>query len=63
MSVYASAILIKLLHGVGPGHGWPVAVMYFLQRRRRTWLGLLTSSILAAFHFISSVAVVVVFLH
>ncbi len=62
MSVYLSAILIGLLHGVEPGHGWPVAVAYSLQRERRTWFGLVTSSILAFFHLISSLAVVGVFL-
>ncbi len=62
MSVYLSAILIGLLHGVEPGHGWPVAVVYSLQRERRAWFGLLTSSILAFFHLISSLAVVLVFL-
>ncbi len=62
MSVYLSAILIGLLHGVEPGHGWPVAVVYSLQRKRQTWFGLLTSSILAFFHLISSLAVVLVFL-
>ncbi|MEE9154269.1 MAG: nickel/cobalt transporter [candidate division NC10 bacterium] len=62
MSVYLSAILIGLLHGVEPGHGWPVAVVYSLQRERRAWFGLLTSSILAFFHLLSSLAVVLVFL-
>ena len=62
MSVYLSAILIGLLHGVEPSHGWPVAVVYSLQRERRAWFGLLTSSILASFHLISSLAVVLVFL-
>ncbi len=62
MSVYLNAIMIGLLHGVEPGHGWPVAVAYSLQRTQRTWFGLLTSSILAFFHLLSSLAVVVVFL-
>ena len=62
MSVYLNAIMIGLLHGVEPGHGWPVAVAYSLQRQHRTWFGLLTSSILAFFHLLSSLAVVVVFL-
>jgi len=62
MSVYFSAILIGLLHGVEPGHGWPVAVAYSLKRERRNWFGLVTSSILAFFHLLSSLAVVVVFL-
>lgn len=62
MSVYLNAILIGLLHGVEPGHGWPVAAAYSVQRNRQVWHGLLTSSILAVFHLISSLAVVVVFL-
>lgn len=62
MSVYLSAIMIGLLHGIEPGHGWPVAVLYSLKRERRTWFGLVTSGILAFFHLLSSLAVVVVFL-
>ncbi|MFQ5881088.1 MAG: hypothetical protein ACE5I9_01265 [Candidatus Methylomirabilales bacterium] len=62
MSVYLNAILIGLLHGLDPGHGWPVAVVYSLRQERRTWFGLATSSILAVFHLISSIAVVVLFL-
>ncbi len=62
MSVYLNAIMIGLLHGVEPGHGWPVAVAYSLQRKGQTWYGFLTSGILAFFHLISSLAVVVVFL-
>lgn len=62
MSVYLNAIMIGLLHGVEPGHGWPVAVIYSLERERRVWYGLLTSSLLAFFHLLSSVAVVLVFL-
>ena len=62
MSVFFSAVLIGLLHGLDPGHGWPAAVIYSLQRERRAWFGLVTSSILAFFHLVSSLAVVVVFL-
>lgn len=62
VSVYLSAIIIGLIHGVEPGHGWPVAVVYSLQRKQQTWYGLLTSGILAFFHLISSLAVVAVFL-
>ncbi len=62
MSVYLTAILIGLVHGLEPGHGWPVAVLYSLRRRHRLWWGLVTSSILAGSHLLSSLAVVAVFL-
>ncbi|MBI2647397.1 hypothetical protein HYW99_02880 [Candidatus Woesearchaeota archaeon] len=60
--VYLSAIIIGLIHGLEPGHGWPVAVYYSLNKERRFLYGFITSSILAFFHFFSSIAVVVLFL-
>ena len=59
---YVTALVIGLIHGLEPGHGWPVAVYYSLNRKNRILYGLVSSAILSFFHFFSSIAVVVVFL-
>lgn len=61
-SVYIGVILIGLLHGIEPSHGWPVAVLFSLRKKEKMLYGLITSSILAFFHFVSSIAVVLLFL-
>lgn len=50
------------MHGLEPGHGWPVAALYSLERRPRYVFGLISAGIIAFFHLISSVAVVGVFI-
>ena len=60
--IYLSAIVIGLIHGLEPSHGWPVAVYYTLEKKDKLLYGIITSSILAFFHFVSSIAVVVLFL-
>jgi len=60
--IYLSAIIIGLIHGLEPGHGWPVAVYYSLNKKKKFLYGFITSSILAFFHFFSSIAVVAIFL-
>ncbi len=62
ISVYIGVILIGLLHGLEPGHGWPVAALYSLKKKNKYLCGLLSSLTIAFFHFISSIAVVAVFL-
>ena len=59
---YLAAAIIGLVHGLEPGHGWPVAVYYSLNKEKRILYGLITSGILVFFHFISSMAVVALFL-
>jgi len=60
-STYLAVFLIGLLHGLEPGHGWPVAVIYATRMRRPMLRGLTASAILAFFHLISSFAVVAVY--
>ena len=60
--IYLSALIIGLIHGIEPGHGWPVAVYYSIHKEKKILYGIITSSILAFFHFFSSIAVVVAFL-
>lgn len=51
-------IVIGLLHGMEPGHGWPIALMYAFRQDRVLTRGLVSSTILSFFHLISSIAVV-----
>jgi len=60
--IYFGVLLIGLIHGLEPGHGWPVAVYYSINKKNKTISGLLSSSIIAFFHLFSSIAVVIVFM-
>jgi cytochrome c biogenesis protein CcdA len=60
-TAYATAATIGVLHGVEPGHGWPVAATYALGKRRRWASGTLAGVIIGGAHLISSFAVVALF--
>ena len=60
-AVFAGAIGLGLLHGLEPGHGWPLAAGYAVARPNRFAAGLAASVILGVGHLISSIAVVLVF--
>lgn len=60
-SSYLAVVAIGLVHGLEPGHGWPVAAVLATTARRRYIYGTMASTILAAAHFISSLAVVAVY--
>ncbi|MCP8309685.1 MAG: nickel/cobalt transporter, partial [archaeon] len=51
-------ITIGLLHGLEPGHGWPVALLYSARTVRPTFYAFVSSGMISFFHFISSMAVV-----
>jgi ABC-type nickel/cobalt efflux system permease component RcnA len=61
LAVYATAITIGAVHGIEPGHGWPVAAALAVAHRRPRWYGLRAASILAGAHLISSFALVAVY--
>ncbi|MFQ5895823.1 MAG: hypothetical protein ACE5JJ_08435 [Nitrospinota bacterium] len=61
-TTYLSAMLLGLLHGLEPGHGWPAAALFALGRRRAYATGLRAAAVLSFFHFLSSVAVAGAFL-
>ncbi|MBK1667087.1 hypothetical protein CKO28_03380 [Rhodovibrio sodomensis] len=61
LAVFAGAIGLGLLHGIEPGHGWPLAAGYAIARTNRYAAGAAASAILGTGHMISSVAVVLVF--
>src|SRR4030065_1619298 len=54
-------IAIGLLHGLEPCHGWPIALLYSVKTRRPTFYAFVSSGIISFFHFISSIAVVLVY--
>ncbi|MBI2852624.1 MAG: nickel/cobalt transporter [Chloroflexi bacterium] len=59
---YLGVITVGLLHGVEPGHGWPVAVLYSMRKKNRVLNAILSSGILGIGHLISSIAVVIVYI-
>ncbi|MDP3061737.1 MAG: nickel/cobalt transporter [Chloroflexota bacterium] len=58
---YVGVVMIGLLHGFEPGHGWPVAVLYSMKRRNAVASAALSSSIIGIGHLASSIAVVVAY--
>jgi len=60
-SSYVAVAFIGLIHGLEPGHGWPIAVLIALNKRNRFLYGALASVILALAHFVSSIAVLLVY--
>jgi ABC-type nickel/cobalt efflux system permease component RcnA len=57
----AGVVAIGLLHGLEPGHGWPLALLYSARTSRPTFHAFVSSGIISLFHFISSIAVVLVY--
>ena len=65
MSIIAPLIGIigfGLSHGINPSHGWPVALLYAIRSRRPLQSCIISSSIIAGAHFISSLAVVAAYI-
>jgi len=58
---YLGVVTLGLLHGLEPGHGWPVAVLYSVKKRNPIFSGFVSSSIIGIGHLVSSVAVVVAY--
>ncbi len=58
---YIGVVLLGLLHGFEPGHGWPVAVLYSVKKRNAVASATLSSSIIGIGHLASSIAVVVAY--
>ena len=60
-SALVGVIMIGLLHGLEPGHGWPVAMLYSVRKRNHTFSAILSSSVIGLGHLISSIAVVIAY--
>jgi cytochrome c biogenesis protein CcdA len=65
MSAFEPALMgvvaIGLLHGLEPGHGWPIALLYSARTARPTFYAFISSGIISFFHFVSSITVVVIY--
>ncbi len=57
---YPAAVVMGLVHGSDPGHGWPLSVVYATRTRGGVKRAVAYTSILAVGHFISTLAVVFV---
>lgn len=60
--LFLGVIAFGLLHGINPSHGWTVAVLYSIKKKRQLLSSLISSSTLASAHFLSSIVVVVAFI-
>ncbi len=58
---YIGVVMIGLLHGFEPGHGWPVAVLFSMKKRNAVASATLSSAIIGIGHLASSIAVVIVY--
>jgi cytochrome c biogenesis protein CcdA len=61
VALYGAAIAVGVVHGAEPGHGWPIAATYALDRDHTRARAVLASSLLGVGHLVSSVAVVVAY--
>ncbi len=57
------AVALGAVHGVEPGHGWPVAASYALDQSNKWLYGFAASLILGIGHLISSIAMVGLFFY
>jgi nickel/cobalt exporter len=62
ISLFLGVIVFGLLHGVNPSHGWIVAVLYSIRKKRPIISSIISSAVIAGGHFLSSIAVVVAFI-
>ena len=57
------AVALGAVHGIEPGHGWPVAASYALDKTNKWVHGFAASFLLGLGHLISSIAMVAVFFY
>ncbi|PSP74298.1 hypothetical protein BRC86_06440 [Halobacteriales archaeon QS_3_64_16] len=62
-SLLLGAVALGAVHGVEPGHGWPVAATYALDQTNKWFYGFVSSFILGVGHLVSSIAMVAVFFY
>ena len=61
LGLFGGVTGLGLLHGLEPGHGWPVAAAWALARPRPWRSGVLAACVIGIGHLVSSIAVVVLF--
>jgi nickel/cobalt exporter len=62
-SLLVGAVGLGTVHGIEPGHGWPVAASYALDQTNKWVYGFVASLIIGIGHLVSSIAMVVVFFY
>ena len=63
VGLLVGAVVLGAIHGVEPGHGWPVAASYALGQTNKWVYGFAASLILGVGHLISSIAMVGAFFY
>lgn len=63
VGLLTGAIILGAVHGIEPGHGWPVAASYALDQTNKWVYGFAASLILGVGHLISSIAMVGLFFY
>ncbi|RJT04746.1 hypothetical protein [Halococcus sp. IIIV-5B] len=63
LGLLVGAVVLGAIHGIEPGHGWPVAATYALDKTNKWFHGFAASLILGVGHLISSIAMVGVFFY
>jgi nickel/cobalt exporter len=63
LGLLLGAVALGAVHGIEPGHGWPVAASYALDQANKWVYGFAASFILGVGHLISSIAMVGVFFY
>ncbi|WP_231182938.1 hypothetical protein [Haladaptatus sp. DYF46] len=63
LGLLVGAVALGAVHGIEPGHGWPVAASYALDQTNKWAYGFAASFILGVGHLISSIAMVGVFFY
>jgi nickel/cobalt exporter len=61
VGLFIGAIALGAVHGIEPGHGWPIAASYALDRSNKWLAGLAAGLVLGVGHLVSSIAMVGVF--
>ncbi|QDX39734.1 hypothetical protein [Salarchaeum sp. JOR-1] len=63
LGLLVGAVALGAVHGIEPGHGWPVAASYALDRSNKWLHGLAAGVLLGVGHLVSSIAMVAVFFY
>lgn len=63
LRLLVGAVVLGAIHGIEPGHGWPVAATYALDKTNKWFHGFAASLILGVGHLVSSIAMVGVFFY
>jgi len=63
LGLFLGAVGLGAVHGLEPGHGWPVAASYALDQSNKWASGLAASLLLGVGHLLSSIAMVAAFFY